>query len=296
MAQSTFPLNIDSFKIITDYPASKASAVAEFQTLKSKTSLTSAEQSRLNELLIELDPYMIKPSDWEQVTSAITNVETHYKNNVDGYIQTKQAEFNATLAKFSYKGLYDSNTTYQQWNVVTYNYETYLSKQDNNLNHTPVGDVNDLWWAKIAQRGGQGIPGIGLSWAGNYNSSVTYTVGQAVNYNNSIYYCIADNVGHLPTETAYWQVFLSNSGITIQNTAPTNPYVNQVWVDTSTSENLMKYWDGSIWKLICNADALAAHQADDMPHKFIDITSGKTYKYGLKQQDNHMVFVYQEVV
>ncbi|WP_422447784.1 hypothetical protein [Thermoanaerobacterium sp. DL9XJH110] len=44
------------------------------------------------------------------------------------------------------------------------------------------------------------------------------------------------------------------------------------------------------------SNALAAHQADDMPHKFIDITSGKTYKYGLKQQDNHVVFVYQEVV
>jgi hypothetical protein len=43
-------------------------------------------------------------------------------------------------------------------------------------------------------------------------------------------------------------------------------------------------------------NSLDAHQADDMPHKFIDITSGKTYKYGLKQQDNHAVFVYQEVV
>lgn len=41
---------------------------------------------------------------------------------------------------------------------------------------------------------------------------------------------------------------------------------------------------------------LESHLADDMPHKFIDITSGKTYKYGLKQQDNHVVFVYQEVV
>ncbi len=44
------------------------------------------------------------------------------------------------------------------------------------------------------------------------------------------------------------------------------------------------------------ASDLATHLADDMPHKFIDITSGKTYKYGLKQQDNHVVFVYQEVV
>jgi len=44
------------------------------------------------------------------------------------------------------------------------------------------------------------------------------------------------------------------------------------------------------------ASDLAAHQADDMPHRFIDATTNKTYQYGFKQQNNHLVFVYQEVV
>lgn len=45
-----------------------------------------------------------------------------------------------------------------------------------------------------------------------------------------------------------------------------------------------------------NADALAAHLAETMPHRYQDIGTGATYQYGLKQQNNHLVFMYQEVV
>jgi hypothetical protein len=38
------------------------------------------------------------------------------------------------------------------------------------------------------------------------------------------------------------------------------------------------------------------HQADDMPHEFQDNDTGKTYKYGFKQQGNNLVFMFEEVV
>ncbi len=107
--------------------------------------------------------------------------------------------------------------------------------------------------------------------------------------------------------------------------APSTPVVDDLWIDTSTTPHSFKKWNGTAWVKVgvvtwddisgkpssfapsahgneahdpdlALASDLASHLADDMPHKFIDITSGKTYKYGLKQQDNHMVFVYQEVV
>jgi len=43
-----------------------------------------------------------------------------------------------------------------------------------------------------------------------------------------------------------------------------------------------------------NADALAAHLADEMPHQFT--STNKTYRYGFKAQDNHLIFTYEEVV
>ena len=43
-------------------------------------------------------------------------------------------------------------------------------------------------------------------------------------------------------------------------------------------------------------DEFTAHKADEMPHQLKDITTNKIYKYGIKQQDGHLIFAYQEVV
>lgn len=37
-----------------------------------------------------------------------------------------------------------------------------------------------------------------------------------------------------------------------------------------------------------------AHLADEMPHQFT--STNKTYRYGFKAQDNHLIFTYEEVV
>ncbi len=39
---------------------------------------------------------------------------------------------------------------------------------------------------------------------------------------------------------------------------------------------------------------LVAHKADEMPHQFT--STNKTYRYGFKAQDNHLIFTYEEVV
>lgn len=42
------------------------------------------------------------------------------------------------------------------------------------------------------------------------------------------------------------------------------------------------------------ADSFTAHLADEMPHQFT--STNKTYRYGFKAQDNHLIFTYEEVV
>ena len=39
---------------------------------------------------------------------------------------------------------------------------------------------------------------------------------------------------------------------------------------------------------------LESHKADEMPHQFT--STNKTYRYGFKAQDNHLIFTYEEVV
>ncbi len=41
---------------------------------------------------------------------------------------------------------------------------------------------------------------------------------------------------------------------------------------------------------------LSSHLSETMPHQFVDEDTSTTYKYGLKQEDGHMVFMYEEVV
>jgi hypothetical protein len=53
------------------------------------------------------------------------------------------------------------------------------------------------------------------------------------------------------------------------------------------------YTDAAVASVQAN---LIDHKDQDMPHLFEDTAAQKTYKYGFKQQDNHLVFMYQEVV
>ena len=45
------------------------------------------------------------------------------------------------------KGAYDKSVTYSKLQIVTYKNNTYLSKQDGNIGHEPVGE--DEWWSLI---------------------------------------------------------------------------------------------------------------------------------------------------
>jgi hypothetical protein len=230
---SVFPDEIDSFIRKQDIFYSDIVLLNEYKALKLKTDRSSAENDRLNELANILKEKLFLPDDLNKLQDCIVNLETFFKNQTEDYILQKQQEFNAEIQKFSYKGQYDSTTTYQMWNVVTYNHETYVSKQNNNIGHIPVGDSTDSWWFKAASRGAQGLPGIGLVFVGEYNNAVTYQSGQAVSYQGDIYYCIQTTVGNLPTDTTYWTLFLAGVKPVIQNVSPSNPTLGMLWIDTS---------------------------------------------------------------
>lgn len=230
---STFPDEIDSFIRKRDLTYNEIVLFNEYRTLKLKPNRTPEENDRLNELTNLLREASFLPDDLNKLQDCIINLETFFKNNVDDYILLKQQEFQAEIQKFKYKGQYNPTTIYQMWNVVTYNHETYISKQDNNINHTPRGDDSDAWWFKAAIRGEQGLPGIGLVFVGEYNNAVTYQPGQAVNYQGDIYYCMQTTVGNLPTDTTYWSLFLTGVRPVIQDTPPSTPIPGLLWIDTS---------------------------------------------------------------
>lgn len=234
MATSQFPIQIDNIKRIQDFPQSQAANVKRYQELKSKNTLSSAEQTELQNLRTTLSNYIISAEDWNLVADAIETVQTHYKYNVDGYIQTKQTEFNAyidstkadinayvdnkktefdaEISKFSYKGEYNPSSQYYKWNMVSLDGLLYMAKQDTIGN--PPTDTN--YWVLIAQKGEKGDAGVGLTFRGAYDNNIAYNIDDAVSLDNIIYYCIKPTIGNPPPNAAYWAVFLDASAMSDQ--------------------------------------------------------------------------------
>ncbi|HHX67005.1 MAG TPA: hypothetical protein GX708_02985, partial [Gallicola sp.] len=201
-----------------------------YKELKLKNNRTSLEDDELNNLTITLRSKLFLPDDLNKLQDCITNLETFFKNETEGYILQKQTEFDAEIQKFSYKGQYSSVVNYQMWNVITYNYETYISKQNNNINHVPT-DTN--WWFKAASRGAQGVPGMNLTYLSEYNNAYSYQIGQAVSYQGTIYYCISPSIGNIPYEgSQYWTIFMKGLTPIIQDTPPDNPMLGTIWIQT----------------------------------------------------------------
>ena len=49
-----------------------------------------------------------------------------------------------------------------------------------------------------------------------------------------------------------------------------------------------------MYNALATQEEVDEHKADEMPHQFT--STNKTYRYGFKAQDNHLIFTYQEVV
>ena len=243
---------LDTFMQFQDIQASEKPEIEELQGLLVKASPTSNDLARITVLRLKYIDKIPNCNDWNKFCACLVNMQLFMTTQVQGYITTAQNGFNATLAKFSDKGMYDNSITYQQWNTLTYSGQTYRSKQDINLNHTPIGDITDLWWALTAKQGSQGI-GIGLVPMGVYNNSTSYLINQLVSDSGSLYYCINPTTGNAPsTSPTYWQIFQANVAPVIQNTIPTALSNGLIWIDSSTSQNIMKYWNGTVWKILGN--------------------------------------------
>lgn len=192
---SNFPQEIDSFIRHQDISPSDVLNINRFKELKTKTSLTSEEQTELQNLINLLRDKIFLPEDFNKLQDAMWNIENFTKDTITNYYQ--------------YKGNYDNAILYLTFNSVIYtDGNIYLALKDNQ-GIIPVDDgINWLQISQKGEKGDKGDPGIGLSFIGDYDNARAYNIDDAVRYDNKIYYCIKASIGNLPTDTIYWTVFL----------------------------------------------------------------------------------------
>ena len=239
---TNFPDSLDNFPNLQDISASDVSLMQQY-----KTYINAGNISAANSLLVSnpsLNSKILNSTNINKLLNAVNAIELFFNQNIQGFISEKQTEFNAKLSQFSNQGVYNSAVTYLQWNTVTLNGQTYLSKQDNNLNHTPVGNISDLWRYLIAEKGdiGQTGYGVGLQFRGQFVISTQYHVDDLIVYNGNLYRCTADSINHYPSDENYWEFFLSAYGENLNNLQTTDksglvPAINEI-INTSNATTL----------------------------------------------------------
>ena len=166
------------------------------------------------------------------------------KTELTNNIKLLEKEYTVEDFFHSLKNLYSENVSYSLNEIVSYDGKLYVSKIENNLNHTP--SVNSDYWQDISDS-----DNILSSW--DINKS--YKIGTLVIYEGSLYSSlISNNIGNYPNEplSTKWQLF--RNSLTWDSTVYYNENDFVSWKQTlyfslsnnnqgNNPENSPEYWE-----------------------------------------------------
>ncbi|MDD4565515.1 MAG: BppU family phage baseplate upper protein [Eubacteriales bacterium] len=132
---------------------------------------------------------------------ARVTAENKRGTDFDNAIVELRADFDDVVGSLKVIGEYDPLIQYYPKNIVRYNGSAYMSTGT----IKGISPAESSVWGLLVSKGDKGAP---LNPRGNYANDVSYVVGDLVNYDGSVYSCIQDCLAILPTDTAYWELFL----------------------------------------------------------------------------------------
>ena len=91
---------IDSFPTLSSLPPDKVNEANELQTLMMTINKTDQQNTRMNQLLVELADYYIDPNTWDHMQDCIFNLESNYLNiyhEFTSYIDIAEANINTYI-------------------------------------------------------------------------------------------------------------------------------------------------------------------------------------------------------
>ena len=209
MSRSNFPASVDSFNELFDLPFDKIQSANRLTELKGKATLTNDEQNELLQLITELKDYMITPETFNKFQDALVAVETFFNQNVNQYIEDKQAVWATYVNSFKYIGAWTSGVSYKFQNmVINENGDLFICKADNvaSLENKPTN--SNAYWQRASAKGEKGDTGINAIFKGAWNSGTAYALSDAVNYNGIDYIALRANTNVAPnSSSADWSLW-----------------------------------------------------------------------------------------
>lgn len=232
---TNFPNSLDQFMTFVNIVATDGPLIAQYQQAMEAGNTTLA-----NQILTQIPQgtqKIITATDLNTLSQAMLAVERFYKDNIADYIETQQQSWLTIINQFSYKGIWESGTSYVTNNLVSYTVSglnlVYIA-----TSNPPVGTApsNTQYWRVLTIQGQQGASGTGLSYRQEWNNSTAYNVNDAVTYDGAIYMAIQTNQNREPSlNDQYWTLIMSlqNVSYPIQDTVPANLQVEGLWFNTS---------------------------------------------------------------
>lgn len=90
--RSIFPNDIDTFIEFHDITASDVANIKRYKDLRLQSSRTTEEETEMNNLLNTLRDKIVTAEDWNKFCDCLVNMEVFIRDNVVGFINTKQTE------------------------------------------------------------------------------------------------------------------------------------------------------------------------------------------------------------
>lgn len=199
---SSFPDDVDQFNRFTDLTLETMEYAKQYNTYMTNGNFTGAAQILIDHP--ELETSLINAANLNRIIDAIKCIETFYADDVQTYI----------LELVQYKGTYSNSTKYTKYNVVNYNSMVYMCTSLD----TPLGTLptDTTYWYQLSIKGDRGTSGLGLSFEGVWQATVTYNKDSAVSYGTCLYASVEDNnLAHTPSRTSsYWELITDFTDIT----------------------------------------------------------------------------------
>ena len=237
LSLTNFPNSLDQFTTFLNIVSSDGPLIGQYQSAMQNGNTTLANQILTQ--IPQATQKIITAVDLNTLSQAMLAIERFYLNDIEPYIDDLHQSWLNTIQQFSYKGVWQSGTSYVTNNLVSYTTSglnfVYIA-----LSNVPVGisPTNQTYWRLLTIQGQQGASGEGLSYRQEWNSLTQYATNDAVTYGGALWMALQASQNRLPdTNPQYWQLVMNLKTVTypIQDAVPTNLQVDGLWFNTSSN-------------------------------------------------------------
>lgn len=161
------------------------------------------------------------------LVNGILTLENFYGDNVTDFLNNLLTNWQSDVDSIQYLGDYQSSTSYTVGNFVSYNDAIYMCIQDG------VHAITDTAsWTLLGLQGEDGAVGTGLSYAGTWSNTSTYSQYDMVSYGSGLYIAITGSTGSTPsTNPNVWLLGVDATprGILTGPTEPSDIDTGDIW-------------------------------------------------------------------